>query len=470
MLAITKTKKYIFFCFAIIFLIIKNYHELWFDEVQAWMLVNFSTHLFKDIPLEGHPPLWYILLKLVSFFSNHIYTLILTHSVLVLTTFYFLIKITKNKTLLFFLFTNYFLFYEYGILNRHYILSLLLGCFFLYSITQNPPHRLKAYLSHTLLYFSTPFAYFIAFFTTFIFSKKNWVYLGISLFLAISLALYMLPSTDSAIYHMNFFHFSEQRVFLIFQKFFKAFFPFPTLQVSSWGTNFLDHKPLLQTFLGVFIFIWSLFFFKKKPKLLQLYFFLQITMAGFIYVKDLNEIRHYGHFFLIFLFCILYLHTYEKKINSFFLNLVLITQSLSCLYFVFLELNYPFSNASKLAKIIKKENISTVYVDNYFSTISLKTYLPQTKLIYLGTTKQVKYASYQKGYLGKVYITSLKQNLYHTALDNETTKNLGVFYLITTLDIEYMQSRFKIEPIVVLSPTIYSKENLKLYKVFAQTD
>ncbi|MAX65909.1 MAG: hypothetical protein CME66_03135, partial [Halobacteriovoraceae bacterium] len=64
--------------------------------------------------------------------------------------------------------------------------------------------------------------------------------------------------------------------------------------------------------------------------------------------------------------------------------------------------------------------------------------------------------------------TSLKQSLYHTALDNETTKNLGVFYLITALDIEYMQSRFKIEPIGTLSPTIYSKENLKLYKVFAQ--
>ena len=48
-------------------------HEMWRDEIQAWMIASDSTslpNLFHNLRYDGHPALWYLLLYAVSRFTQ----------------------------------------------------------------------------------------------------------------------------------------------------------------------------------------------------------------------------------------------------------------------------------------------------------------------------------------------------------------------------------------------------------------
>lgn len=57
-----------FVVYAILTLIGALRHESWFDEVQAWSIARDNTipSLFGVLKYEGHPPLWFLLLHLLS--------------------------------------------------------------------------------------------------------------------------------------------------------------------------------------------------------------------------------------------------------------------------------------------------------------------------------------------------------------------------------------------------------------------
>lgn len=46
-------------------------HEMWFDEAEAWAIVKYNdmTELFEVLKSEGHPILWYLIIKLAVFFN-----------------------------------------------------------------------------------------------------------------------------------------------------------------------------------------------------------------------------------------------------------------------------------------------------------------------------------------------------------------------------------------------------------------
>ncbi len=73
-IAMKGRKQYSIFCvgmfavYAILTLIGALRHESWFDEVQAWSIARDNTipSLFGVLKYEGHPPLWFLLLHLLS--------------------------------------------------------------------------------------------------------------------------------------------------------------------------------------------------------------------------------------------------------------------------------------------------------------------------------------------------------------------------------------------------------------------
>ena len=51
--------------FGLIVLFLIQSHEMWRDELQAWLLARDSisiTELFQNLKYEGHPGLWHLLL------------------------------------------------------------------------------------------------------------------------------------------------------------------------------------------------------------------------------------------------------------------------------------------------------------------------------------------------------------------------------------------------------------------------
>lgn len=120
------------FCLALLLLFGFAHHELWRDEAQAWWLARRSPSFWSLLGgearrYEGHPFLWFFVLRAASKFST-------SHLMLSLVS--FLIALANGFLLLGWrafprwqraLFAgSYFVVFEYGVLARSYGLALLL--------------------------------------------------------------------------------------------------------------------------------------------------------------------------------------------------------------------------------------------------------------------------------------------------------------------------------------------------------
>ena len=112
-----------------------TYHELWKDEWQAWFVAKDKNipEILSFLNYEGHPALWYLFLVpftyLKTFFlPEHILTL--AHMVTVAFVFYLLFRHANLPLLLKTVFAfSYFISFEYGVVNRGYMLVVLLALF-----------------------------------------------------------------------------------------------------------------------------------------------------------------------------------------------------------------------------------------------------------------------------------------------------------------------------------------------------
>lgn len=112
-----------------------SHHELWKDEWQAYLVARDMSlrEMFAFLNYEGHPALWYIYLKIVALFSEvfspHEESLIqLGHSILLAGSMYLLYVKTKAPLWVKVgIGVSYFFGFQYGIVNRGYILVILFG-------------------------------------------------------------------------------------------------------------------------------------------------------------------------------------------------------------------------------------------------------------------------------------------------------------------------------------------------------
>ncbi len=120
-----------FLLFSVLTLIGALNHELWFDEAQAWVIArdNDILGIFNQLKFEGHPPLWYLILHLLSLMGFDC-TIISIFSWIVVV-FAVAIIIWKapfgNIVKISVIFSSGFLFYN-TVISRVYCLILLLLC------------------------------------------------------------------------------------------------------------------------------------------------------------------------------------------------------------------------------------------------------------------------------------------------------------------------------------------------------
>lgn len=155
-------KKYasyiVFLVAAIVIVYLKfQHHELWKDEWQAYLVARDMSwrELFSFLNYEGHPSLWYIWLKLGSLFSSSFYPqeeglIALMHSIpLVISTYLLTVSIRSNWIVKLGVLFSYFFCFEYGIVNRGYILVILGGLAFVYLIQQE---KYRSFLGGLVLF------------------------------------------------------------------------------------------------------------------------------------------------------------------------------------------------------------------------------------------------------------------------------------------------------------------------------
>ncbi len=115
---------YVVLIFAVI-----RVHEPWADEAQAWLLARDSTPfelMFQNLRYEGHPGLWYLLLILPSKLLPY-RAISMIAALIAIAGVYVLLRYAPfPKPIRWLLPFSYFVFYQYGVIARSYVLLPLL--------------------------------------------------------------------------------------------------------------------------------------------------------------------------------------------------------------------------------------------------------------------------------------------------------------------------------------------------------
>ena len=104
-------------------------HEMWRDEIEAWLIArdsNSVSKLISNLTYVGHPFLWYLLLYFAAKLTHNLEVIKLIHIVIATSIVYIFIYYAPFDKLQKFLFCfGYFPLYEYGVISRNYSLGIV---------------------------------------------------------------------------------------------------------------------------------------------------------------------------------------------------------------------------------------------------------------------------------------------------------------------------------------------------------
>lgn len=434
---VTFNKDKLYFSFLILFFIgglIRIFrHEMWLDETEPWLLARDSAsfaEMLYNKRYEGHPALWYSILFIITRFTTNVSVMQILH-VFIMTGFvYLFLKSPFNFYFKILFCLGYFIFYEYLILSRLYAPGLLLTaclCYLYQHKNKNPLllSPLLFLLAQTNLFGLIFTCGFLLLLTYEHLSKPavpgnrqfGTTILGFSLVSAgILLAIYsMIPPADTYFAAGWNFRWEMENILKVLGALWTGFVPFPIIYVEFWNYNIIQSVNYRAT-LGIIIYILTLSYFFRSPKVLLLYLFLTTSILSFFYIKFFGTTRHHGHLFMAFIFCLWLLpavknpfagsHSFftQKSIRHWGIYLILFINISAGVFASAIDWVYPFAPNKQASIFLKQFRYEYILVaqDN-FHTSSVSAYL--NKLIYFPKLK--KFGSfYQLAYRDKKETTS----------------------------------------------------------------
>jgi hypothetical protein len=310
------------------------HHEVWRDEVQAWLIAressNFRLLIFENLRYEGHPGLWHACLYVLTRMTDDIFAMQLVHVVLAtcaIVIFLSWAPFSRWQKLLFCF--GYFPFFEYNIISRSYVLGVI--CTFAFCAlfeTRKRTHIILAailfVMSNTSVYGAIlAISFFVLIATDAICPQRtslSKVDLAISwLIFLLGLLLALLQMTRATglgstsggehQFGLRHFAFSISRIWC-------AYFPVPDVStLNFWGTNLyqgflrkfgapVDEIVYVTVIAGSFLFlVCGIAYFIRTKRILLCYLSGTLGLFAFSYVVFQGALRHHGHFFLLFIAC-----------------------------------------------------------------------------------------------------------------------------------------------------------------------
>lgn len=115
--------------FALLLGLVTARHEMWEDELQAWLIARDSNslpELFRNLHYEGHPLLWYLILYIPAHISwNPINMQVINYAIAVAEAWLILSARKLNWAIRILLIFSFFVFYQYGVVARNYMLAMV---------------------------------------------------------------------------------------------------------------------------------------------------------------------------------------------------------------------------------------------------------------------------------------------------------------------------------------------------------
>jgi hypothetical protein len=388
-------------------------HEMWSDELQAWMIARDSNSiidLFKNLRYEGHPGLWHFCLYILSRMSHNPVLMQIFHLIIATSSVFLFARFSPFKPLQKTLFIfSYFSFYEYAIISRSYALGVFL-IFTFCTIYLLDRQKNKITLSIILALLANTSAYGLVIATSLQCLLITEIYLDkdhrpireqrallISLIIfsvAIGVAvLQMLPPADSGVAtvinnelgNTNINSDRARKVLRMISTVWESYIPIPiVLKYEFWNTNLIDTVPQglkFKFFSSLLLLLFSTQWFTRTRPLLACYL---LGVSGLLVINyfKYGNLRHSGHLFILFIAYLWITPAYQasiirlrslgvrtsladKKKARFLaaiLTLILSANCISGIYAFSRDLVNPFSASRKTANFIRSNSLNHLFM------------------------------------------------------------------------------------------------------------
>ena len=410
----------------IIYLIVSGYtiftHELWLDEIHSWCIVKGSgsfLDLINNTRYEGHPPLWYTIMWLLSKFTDDLSYLqaihfIIASFIIFLILFRSPLPIVQKLLLPF----GYFFLYEYAAISRNYAIGVLLA--FCICIIMRKSLKYKSILYYTLLFLlsnthllglilaASIHVYFLLLqIENRIKLRSIVLHVCIGLLISLPAIYFIFPPPDSEL-NMDFWlsRWDFSRVSAFGQSPLRSFFPVPAWwNYNSWNTQFLLEAKneygvlrFINLFISIAILVSAFFILKANRKSALLFatnFLLSLIVSVAIF--SLNSPRYSG-FLFISLVVSYWLHCYEftpLRKQQLLFNIFLTIQIIAAVFSISRDIRFPFSNSYKVNELIRVIPESELLVTDYRGLITVKAFTNKS-LYCIDLQKEVAFVLWNK--------------------------------------------------------------------------
>ena len=379
------------------------HHEMWRDEMQAWLIARDSASpievLYHLNRYDGHPGLWHLCLYALKLITRSPIIMQPFHLIIAAVSAYVFLRFSPftrlQKTLFVF---GYLPFYEYAIICRNYALGVLLLLLFC-ALFRDWRRRLPLLGFILLLMCHTSVHALIIVIAILIGlcwemrantdrppRREIGIGFGLILFGIVTAIIQLKPSGPHLGISTGWRTEFELNPFLrVFNILPKAFLPIPEFTLRYWNTYVLDRLPAadeVKCVLAVLILVFALLLFIRKPMAFLMYLFGTIGLLAFFYTKRFGFIRHWGFLFMVFIAANWLCHycrdlpklkfNFGNRLNGISLGLA---RSIGVVLTVFLALHlvggvaaaimdykFPFSNGRAVAQFIKSENLEEMII------------------------------------------------------------------------------------------------------------
>ena len=314
-------------------LVVILHHEMWRDELQAWRIATGSRtlpELFQNARYEGHPPVWYLCLYVLSRFSDNPLVMQLFHLGIGVAAIFVLCRYAPftrlQKACLSF---GYFFFFEYLILSRNYALGVCALFLFCAVQTRRPERVLIAAVLLAVMINTSAFGAIIG--LTF----GGWLLIEMLarrqtlafrsaaaaiLVLVFALAVAGLQSAPPSDNSPRMLTWNTALLGAPIEKtvasIWRSYVPLPLNLPHFWNTNVLDEIPPVrvgqlvvegrdvQPVLSLGLLLFSALLLMRTPSVMLLYTVATGGLLLFLHLKVNHGIRHPGHVFLVLVGCL----------------------------------------------------------------------------------------------------------------------------------------------------------------------
>ena len=428
------------------------HHEMWRDEIQAWLIARDSAspievlyHLNRG---DGHPGLWHLCLYYLNRITRSPVIMQPFHLIIAGTSVYLFVRFAPFTRLHKALFPfGYLVFYEYTIICRNYALGALL-LFVFCALFKEWKARfpllgfILLLLAHTnivALIVVIAIAIGLAWELVFTQSRPNKrdTRVGFSLitFGILTSIIQLKPSTIGRFAWSDLTRgVSDMGRFLDAVTILpKTFFPIPEFTLRFWNTYLLDKIPGaygVKIALAALILLFAVIFLCRKPAALVMYLIGTLGILAF-FASYFGFIRHWGYLFILFLATV-WISRYcdalaprkraghghvRRRLNqlnlsagrslNFVLILLLAIQLVGGIAAASLDVKHPFSEGKAVARYIKEAELDHMIIaPEVRSDVSLEIlgYLETDRFYYPRPGRFGSFVSWDERYASTAYL------------------------------------------------------------------